>query len=103
MNMDLRLAYIGEEISGLGFRLAGARTYTPPATSGEVRDAIREARADCDLVLLESGLSELVREDLTAMLIEQPVPPVLVIPAILSEQELTTSALTEARRVLGIG
>lgn len=101
--MELRLAYIGEEISGLGFRLAGARIYSPAASPGDIRGAIRQARGDCDLVLLEAGLSELVREDLMRMLIEEPVPPILVVPVILSDAELTTDALGEARRALGIG
>lgn len=101
--MTLRIAYIGEVETGLGFQLAGAQTYSPDAERSAVLDSIRAARGDSDIVLLDFGLSTLVRDELESMLVAQPIPPVVAVPGMKSDQALSGEVLARARRVLGIG
>ncbi len=99
----LRIAYIGERIAAQGFRLLGASISTPHAKRNDVWNAIRSARKDNDLVLLDQGLAELVNADIEALLMHQPVPPILVVPGMQADGDLSGSAQEQARRELGIG
>ncbi|MGA8262297.1 MAG: V-type ATP synthase subunit F [Arenicellales bacterium] len=101
--MGLRVAYVGERETGLGFRLVGAATYAPGADRRDVLEALHAAREQSDLVLLDLELSALVHDELDAMLIDQPVPPVVVLPGIKSDRGMPGDALARARQELGIG
>jgi vacuolar-type H+-ATPase subunit F/Vma7 len=51
----LNAVYVGEERSAAGFRLAGARVLTP--ARGEEAAALQSARAQGELVLLDSAVA----------------------------------------------
>ena len=99
----LRVIYIGEEIAAQGFRLLGAETLAPDADRASVLEAVNDARASTDLVLLDQVLAELVGIELQELLVQEPVPPVLIVPAMSDDQEFSYSALDQARRELGLG
>lgn len=61
----LPLAFIGDELTATGFRLAGARVYVPPP--GGVRAAFDAARAEASVVLLTAALAA----ELPAPLLEE--------------------------------
>ncbi len=53
--MSAVFAYVGDVASAAGFRLAGARTFTP--APGEEANALAQARKEADLVLLSSEVA----------------------------------------------
>lgn len=73
-----RVAYIGDEVSGAGYRLAGARVYL--AATGEERDALERACAESELVLLNAGCAARLAPGLLAPLLRRVAPLILVVP-----------------------
>lgn len=73
-----RVAYIGDEVSAAGYRLAGARVHVPGP--GEERLEIERARGDADLVLVgaESAARVSMRE--LAPLLRQEAPLLVIAP-----------------------
>ena len=67
MPARLALAYVGDAVDAAGFRLAGARVYSPAA--GEEAAALTHARDIAQVVLLSPGVAAaLPRGDLEAAL-----------------------------------
>jgi vacuolar-type H+-ATPase subunit F/Vma7 len=101
--MPLRFSYIGAPLSALGFALIGARRFSPERNASAVVQALDEARKDSDLVLIENAYAALIDEHLHATIIGEPVPPVVVVPCLYEDEELSDASVREARAVLGLG
>ena len=70
--------YLGDEVSGAGWRLAGASVRTPvPADAGA---ALAEACADAELVLVSSRLAAAIGERPLRVALSATSPLVLVVP-----------------------
>jgi vacuolar-type H+-ATPase subunit F/Vma7 len=82
--------------------LAGVTPYSPPVEFAAVWDTVLQARKQSDLVILNQKHARSVQSRLEALIRQQPIPPVVVIPSIDSDHALQDSAVDVARRVLGI-
>ncbi|MDH3712874.1 MAG: V-type ATP synthase subunit F [Gammaproteobacteria bacterium] len=101
--MSLRFSYIGDPLSALGFALIGAQRFAPERSASAVAHALDEARNDSDLVLIENAYAALIDEHLRTTIIGEPVPPVVVVPCLYEDDELSDASVREARAVLSIG
>lgn len=72
--------YLGDEVSGAGFRLAGLRARTPQR--GEETSALAAARADAPLVLVSASLAARIAEDELRAAQAALAPLVLIVPDI---------------------
>lgn len=97
-----RLAYIGNELTARAFALAGAHTLTPPVEATAVWEALGTARGQADLVVLNRAHAEIVRARLEALLLADPLPPVVSLPDFAGELPPVRDATTQARRLLGV-
>jgi vacuolar-type H+-ATPase subunit F/Vma7 len=100
--MTLRVTYIGEDVSASGFALAGARVHRVPADPDRVRPLLEAARGDSDLVILNEAHALCVGDALHALLLREPVPPVLVLPAMDVRAGPPREVVRRARSVLGL-
>jgi vacuolar-type H+-ATPase subunit F/Vma7 len=75
--MTAALAYVGNAVDAAGFRLAGARVFSP--RPGEESGALAQARAQARLVLLSPEVAEaLPRGELDAALMAlQPLTAIV--------------------------
>jgi vacuolar-type H+-ATPase subunit F/Vma7 len=71
-------AFLGDEVSAAGFRLAGVEAHVP--RSEQVPGLFRRLLNECGLVLITAGIAEEVPEDLLRPALVAGRPPVLVIP-----------------------
>ncbi len=63
---------------------------------------VLEARAHSDLLLLNRAHAETVAPQLTQLLQEEPLPPVLVLPGMDREEQQESETIETARRILGL-
>jgi len=56
MTSRVALAYVGDAVTAAGFRLAGARVFSP--ASGAEAAALAQARAAAEVVLLSAQVAE---------------------------------------------
>jgi len=92
-------AWLGDEVAGAGFRLAGAITRTV-AAGDELRELVR-ARVEAPLVLLSRSVaSRLPGEVLRAAI--RAVPPVTVVVPDLRESLAFADDSARLRRQLGL-
>lgn len=73
-----RVAYVGDEVSGAGYRLAGARIYLP--APGEEWAAIERACTENELVLLSRACVERLPPAALSPLLRRATPLLLVVP-----------------------
>ena len=99
----MRFSYIGDPLSALGFALIGAQRFSPELTSSAVAQALDRARNDSELVLIENAYAALIGEHLHTTIIAEPLPPIVVVPCLHQDDELSDAGVREARTVLGIG
>ena len=91
--------YIGDEVTGAGFRLAGARVVVPEP-DGEAA-ALADARAGAPLVLVSAAVAARIAPAQVAEAIGALAPLVLVVPDIRGEAPLPDIA-ARLRRQLGL-
>lgn len=75
------LAFIGDEVSATGFRLAGARVHVPPP--GGVREAFDAARGEAAVVLVTAALAAELPPALLEEALGAIAPLVLVVDDLL--------------------
>jgi vacuolar-type H+-ATPase subunit F/Vma7 len=94
------VVYIGDEVTAAGFRLAGidARVIEPGAAADELRRARTEG---AELVLLSGMLQEFVPPAELAVVLEAPVPPVMIVGDVCGRSVLP-DLTREVRGTLGI-
>lgn len=92
-------AFIGDEISALAYRLAGAQVRTPP--SHEVETALRWAQRHSSLVLLSSEYAQHIPAPELERLLSNVSPPVVLVPDLLGRVSLENLA-ERLRRQLGV-
>lgn len=91
--------YIGDEASAAGFRLAGARVYTPAVAA--LRETLRSAEDEASLILLSARLAQLLPAAELQRLQAGIRPMLLVVPDISGDTPLPDLA-TRLRRELGM-
>lgn len=99
----LRATYIGDEITASGFALVGVRSRITPAEPDVVWQALHEARAISDLVILDQAHADVIRSRLQELISGAPLPPVAVVPSMSDRQAAADSVVGAARRTLGLG
>jgi vacuolar-type H+-ATPase subunit F/Vma7 len=93
------VVFLGDEVTAVGFRLAGVSIQVPAA--GEEEQALTRALASARLVLLSAGLARRLPPDLIERLEAGPEPLVGILPdalGIAGSEDPTVSI----RRHLGI-
>ncbi len=98
-----KCTYIGDPLAGLAFALIGAQPVSPERTADAVLQAVRAARIDSDLLIIETDYALLIDTELQAIVIAEPVPPVVTVPRLTLDERLADASVQEARAVLGIG
>lgn len=93
------VAFIGDELSGSGFRLAGARVYTVALDAAA--SALAEARASASLVLVGAAHARALPSEVLAEALASPAPLTLVVDDIL-ERQAAPDLESELRRALGL-
>ena len=91
--------YLGDEVSGAGFRLAGALVRTP--VPGTEAAALAWARANAPLVLVSATVAAAVGEALMRTALSALQPLVLVVPDLHGETPLPDLA-ARLRAQLGL-
>lgn len=71
-------AFIGDELSAAGFRLAGARVHSPPAA--ELAELFRRLGQECELLILTAEAVAGVPEALMQQTTAAGRPLLLVVP-----------------------
>jgi len=71
-------AFIGDELTGAGFRLAGARVHSPPAA--EIGQLFRQLGRECELLILTAEAAAQVPDTLMRQTTAAGKPLLLVVP-----------------------
>ena len=79
-------AYLGDEVSAAGYRLAGARVCTPAA--GEEAAALASARAQAPLVLMSAVVAAAIGDAALRVALMSPSPLLLIVPDLHGEVPL---------------
>ena len=70
-------AFIGDEVSAAGFRLAGAEVHSP--AEQETATLFRRLRDECELLILTAEAADRVPDELLQQCAEQGRPLLLVV------------------------
>ncbi len=70
--------YVGDEVNGAGYRLAGAQVRVPEP--GRAAEALEEARAQASLVLVSAALVAQIPAGRLASAVAEISPLTLVVP-----------------------
>lgn len=92
--------FIGDEVTAAGYRLAGARIYTPALD--EVTEALRQARSQAPLILITAEYADQVPAAVLNAALAAPRPPLTIVPDVRGAVPLPDLA-TRIRAQLGIG
>ena len=98
----LRAIYIGEVVTASGFALVGVQPQVTPAEADAVWQAVREARQNSDLVILNQAHANLIQARLRELISAEPTPPVVVVPTMDGKEFALDHIVGPARRVLGL-
>jgi len=98
----LRAIYIGEAITASGFALVGVQPRVTPAEADAVWQAMREARQNSDLVILNQAHADVIQTRLQELVSSEPTPPVVVVPTMDDKEFAQDRVVGPARRVLGL-
>ena len=91
--------YLGDELTGAGLHLAGARVVTP--APGTEREAFDRARRESELVLLSTEVAAALPAPLVARARAADAPLVVVVPDVRGRAPLADPE-TSLRKQLGI-
>lgn len=91
--------FIGDELSALGFRLAGVQCHSPP--QGQALALFRELRELAQLILLTEEVAKTLPPDLLRRTQLAGYPLVLVIPDI-QQRVLPPDRVAAVRKQLGM-
>ncbi|HVN46817.1 MAG TPA: V-type ATP synthase subunit F [Steroidobacteraceae bacterium] len=95
----MEVAVIADELTALGWRLAGARTFAgSPQT---IASSFQTAQEEADLILISAQLAALLPQASLQAALHSFPPLTLLIGDLRGEQEPPDLAL-EARRALGV-
>lgn len=97
----LPLAFIGDEVTASGFRLAGARVHVPGPSPDAVRAAFEAARAEASVVLVTAALAPLLPPALLEEALAATAPLTLVVDDLLGEAA-PPDLESAMRRALGV-
>jgi vacuolar-type H+-ATPase subunit F/Vma7 len=92
-------AFLGDEVTGLGFRLAGVEVYNP--APHEVRALVLALRNTTPLIILTAEVAAAVPPDLLRQTEVERWPLLLVIPDI-RQRAPTLDLVADVRRQLGM-
>jgi vacuolar-type H+-ATPase subunit F/Vma7 len=95
------LAFIGDEVTATGFRLAGARVYVPEPAPDAVREALEAARAEAAVVLVTAALAGELPPPLLEEALGATAPLTLVVDDLLGEAA-PPDLESAMRRALGV-
>jgi len=101
--VTLRAIYIGEAVTANGFALVGVQPQVTPAEADAVWQAMREARQNSDLVILNQAHADVILARLQELISSEPTPPVVVVPTMDDKEFALDRVVGPARRVLGLG
>jgi len=93
------VAFIGDELTATGFRLAGAAVFV--VAPAEAADALEAARAGSELVLIAAGHARSVDPDVLDEALRSVRPLTVVVEDILSRQP-PPDLERAMRRALGV-
>lgn len=92
--------FIGDEVTAAGYRLAGARIYTP-APDGVI-GILHQARSEAPLILITAEYAAQVPAAILNAALAAPRPPLIIVPDVRGAVPLPDLA-ARIRAQLGIG
>lgn len=92
----LNAGYIGDDLTGTGFRLAGVNVHPVPDSIEQLWQLIMKERKRRHLVILSADCAELIHEPLERLLTLHPLPPVVVLPGTPGEPDAVVNAAFDA-------
>jgi vacuolar-type H+-ATPase subunit F/Vma7 len=95
----MRVAFVGDRYSALGFRLAGADAYAPKPH--EAQRLLERLHETVEMMLLTPAVAEHARPDWLAAALAQPYPLTLIV-AEASGQQRPPDFAARIRRILGV-
>jgi vacuolar-type H+-ATPase subunit F/Vma7 len=98
----MRVCYIGDAVAAAGFAIAGVRVHSPAAQPDVVWELIVREREANDLLIVDADIVAGIGDRLEALLTAQPVPPILVVPALVGDAPYVDTSMAAARRALGL-
>lgn len=99
MDDVVRLAFIGDELTAAGYRLAGAGTYTPDKP--QITEAFAKIGQDCDLLLMTAEYARELPQGVLSAALQESEPLVLIVPDVL-RQHMPPDLARDVDRALGI-
>ena len=100
--MTLRISYVGEHVTSTGLALVGVRPYLPGFEAEAIWLAVMDARKCSDLVMIDHAHASTVQIRLDALIQSEPVPPIVVVPSVDDDGEVSDRAIDMAWRALGL-
>lgn len=76
----LDACFIGDELTGAGFALAGVRSHPAPGSTEGLWRLVLAERERRQLVVLSAECGRPIREKLSQLLESHPLPPIVVLP-----------------------
>ncbi|MGI9304462.1 MAG: V-type ATP synthase subunit F [Gammaproteobacteria bacterium] len=98
----LRAIYIGEAVTASGFALVGVQPRATPIEADAVWQAVRAARRNSDVIILNQAHANVIQERLQELISAEPIPPVIVVPTMDNKEPALDRVVGPARRVLGL-
>jgi vacuolar-type H+-ATPase subunit F/Vma7 len=95
----MRVAFVGDRYSALGFRLAGAKAHVPKPH--ETQRLLEHLHETVEMMLLTPAVAEHARPDWLAAALAQPHPLMLIVPDA-SGLQPPPDVAARIRRVLGV-
>lgn len=76
----LDATYIGDELTGTGFKLVGIHAYPAPDSVERLWQLVLEERERRQLIMLSADCAHQIRQRLVELLDSHPLPPVVILP-----------------------
>ena len=91
--------FIGDELTGAGFRLAGLRVYTP--SPAQIPEIFRQVLNEDSLLLITGSAAAQLPPAEVAQAIARAAPPVYIVPGVRDDIGISDLA-REVRTTLGM-
>jgi vacuolar-type H+-ATPase subunit F/Vma7 len=97
----LNACFIGDTETAAGFGLVGVKTHALPADQRGLQRLVERERRTRDLIILSSDCRDRLGTELERLIGDNPLPPVITLPAEGSTK--MDGIITEAYHAIGLG
>ena len=98
----MQVSYVGDRVTGTALSLIGVRIFTPKRDVDNIWQAVLDARHGSAIVIVSQDCADLIRERLMDTVIENPLPPIVVMPTLDRDDPFQSRVSRGARQALGL-